>query len=65
MADYIIEATVKLRVKDADNFIDAAELAEEFFGIGLENLAYSDDEDDDHYEIEGVKIHWDRIDNRG
>lgn len=58
MSDYTFEAIVRLRVKDEEDFIEAAERAEEFFYQGLSSLAYSDDPDDDHYEIEGVNIDW-------
>ena len=58
MADYTFEAIVRLRVKDVEDFIEAAELAENFFSLGLANLAYSDDENDDHFEIDGVNIDW-------
>ena len=37
MSDYTFEALVRLRVK-ADDFHEAAERAEEFFSIGLEQL---------------------------
>ncbi len=58
MADYTFEAIVKLRVKDVEDFMEAAEYAEDFFHAGLANLAYSDDLEDDHYEIDAVKIDW-------
>lgn len=57
MSDYTFEAVVKLRVK-ADDFYEAAERAEEFFSAGLEQLAYSSDDEDDHYAIDGVNINW-------
>ena len=58
MDDYTFEAIVRLRVKNVEDFMKAAEKAEEFFSIGLEQLAYSTDDNDDHYEIEGVNIDW-------
>ena len=58
MNDYTFEAIIRLRVKNVEDFMEAAEKAEEFFSIGLEQLAYSTDDNDDHYEIEGVKIDW-------
>lgn len=58
MADYIIEAIVRLRVKDVEDFMEAGEYAEDFFFNGLADLAYSDDPTDDHYGIESVKIDW-------
>ena len=57
MSDYTFEALVRLRVK-ADNFYEAAERAEEFFSVGLEQLAYSIDDEDDCYSIDGVHIDW-------
>ena len=58
MDDYTFEAVVRLRVKNVEDFMEAVEKAEEFFSVGLEQLAYSTDDNDDHYEIEGVKIDW-------
>lgn len=58
MDDYTFEAIVRLRVKNVEDFMEAAEKAEEFFSIGLEQLAYSTDDNDDHYEIESVNIDW-------
>ena len=57
MSDYTFEALVRLRVK-ADDFHEAAERAEEFFSIGLKQLAYSTDDEDDCYSIDGVHIDW-------
>lgn len=58
MDDYTFEAIVRLRVKNVEDFMEAAEKAEEFFSIGLEQLAYSTDDNDDHYVIESVNIDW-------
>lgn len=58
MDDYTFEAIVRLRVKNVEDFMEAAEKAEEFFFTGLEQLAYSTDDNDDHYEIDGVNIDW-------
>lgn len=58
MAEYTFEAVVRLRVKDVEDFIEAAAMAEEFFSTGLEQLAYSSDDEDDHYAIDGVNIDW-------
>lgn len=58
MDEYTFEAIVRLRVKNVEDFMEAAEKAEEFFSIGLEQLAYSTDDNDDHYEIESVNIDW-------
>lgn len=58
MDDYTFEAIIRLRVKNVEDFMEAAERAEEFFSIGLEQLAYSTDDSDDHYEIDSVNIDW-------
>lgn len=58
MAEYIFEAIVRLRVKNVEDFMEAAERTEEFFSVGLEQLAYSSDDEDDHYAIDGVNINW-------
>lgn len=58
MAEYTFEAIIRLRVKNVEDFIEATERAEEFFSIGLEQLAYSTDDEDDYYSIDGVNIDW-------
>lgn len=58
MAEYTFDAIVRLRVKDVEDFMEAAAMAEEFFSIGLEQLAYSSDDEDNHYSIDGVNIDW-------
>ena len=58
MTEYTFEAVVKLRVKNVEDFMEAATMAEEFFSAGLEQLAYSSDDEDDHYAIDGVNINW-------
>ena len=54
MAEYIVEAKVCLRVRDVKDEYDGWNKAMEFFQQGLNSLAYSDDPEDDHYEIERV-----------
>lgn len=54
MAEYIMEARVRLRVLDAEDDYEGRQLGEDFFSIGLQSLAMSTDMDDDHYEIERV-----------
>ena len=56
MAEYIIEAKIRLRVKDAEDKYDGWDKAMEFLGQGLHYLAYSDDPEDDHYEIEDTQV---------
>ena len=56
MADYVMEAVIRLRVKDVEDEYDGWERAMEFFSQGLNHLAYSSDSDDDHYEIEECKV---------
>lgn len=58
MAEYTFDAIVRLRVKDVEDFMEAAAMVEEFFSIGLEQLAYSSDDEDNHYSIDGVNIDW-------
>ena len=53
MSDYTFEALVRLRVT-ADDFHEAAERAEEFFSTGLEQLAYSTDDEEDYYVCGGI-----------
>lgn len=56
MADYVMEARIRLRIRDVEDEYDGWERAMEFLGQGLNHLAYSDDPDDDHYEIEDAKV---------
>lgn len=56
MADYIITARIMLRVKNVKDDYEAYEFGENFLTLGLESLAMSTDDEDDHFEIEGVKI---------
>ena len=56
MADYVMEAVIRLRVKDVEDEYDGWEKAMEFFSQGLEYLACSSDPDDDHYEFEERKV---------
>lgn len=54
MAEYIMEARIRLRIKDAEDDYEGRQLGEDFFSIGLQSLAMSTDMDDDHYEIAKV-----------
>lgn len=56
MAEYVMEAKIRLRIKDVEDEYDGWERAMEFLGQGLNHLAYSEDPDDDHYEIENSQI---------
>jgi hypothetical protein len=56
MADYIMTAQVILRVKNAKDDYEAWEFGENFLTLGLESLAMSTDDEDDHFELEGAKI---------
>lgn len=56
MADYVMEAVVRLRVINVEDEYEGYDRALEFFHAGLNHLAYSDDTDDDHYEIEECRI---------
>lgn len=56
MAEYIMEARIRLRIKDAEDEYEGREMGENFLTLGLQSLAMSDDPDDDHFEIEGVNF---------
>lgn len=56
MSEYIMEARVRLRIKDAEDEYEGRELGENFFTLGLQSLAMSTDLEDDHYEVEGVNF---------
>ena len=56
MSDYIMEAKIRLRIKDAKDEYEGQEMGESFLTLGLQSLAMSDDPDDDHFEIEGVNF---------
>lgn len=54
--DYIADVRLQLRIKNVKDDNEAEEYARQFLYEGLADLAYSDDEDDDHYEIESVNF---------
>ena len=54
MAEYIMEAKIRLHIRDVEDEYDGWNKAMEFFQQRLNSLAYSDDPEDDHYEIERV-----------
>ena len=56
MAEYIMEAKIRLRIKDAEDEYEGRELGENFLTLCLQSLAMSSDLDDDHFEIEGVSF---------
>ena len=56
MAEYIMEARIRFRIKDAEDEYEGRELGESFLTLGLQSLAMSSDLDDDHFEIEGVQF---------
>ena len=56
MAEYIMEARVRLRILDAEDDYESRQLGEDFFSIGLQSLAMSTDMDDDHYKVERVDL---------
>lgn len=56
MAEYVMEARIRLRIKDVEDEYDGWDRAMEFFTLGLNHLASSDDPNDDHYEIEDCKV---------
>lgn len=56
MADFVMEAVVRLRVINVEDEYEGWDRAMEFFGQGINHLAYSDDPNDDHYEIEDCRV---------
>ena len=54
--DYLINLKLKLHLKNVKDQYEALSYAEDFASFGLESLCYSDDEDDDHYELMGCEI---------
>ena len=56
MADYIMEVKIRLHIRDVEDEYDGWNKAMEFFQQGLNSLAYSDDLEDDHYEIEDCQV---------
>ena len=56
MSDYIMEARIRLRIKDAEDEYEGREMGENFLTLGLQSLTMSNDPDDDHFEIEGVNF---------
>ena len=46
MAEYIMEAKIRLHIRDVEDEYDGWNKAMEFFQQGLNNLAYSDDLED-------------------
>ena len=53
--DYEVEIVLKVLVKDVEDVDDAVEYAEDFL-YGLNDMVYSTDEWDDHYDISSAKI---------
>ena len=56
MAEYIMEARIRIRIKDVEDEYEGREMGENFLTLGLQSLAMSDDPNDDHFEIEGVNF---------
>lgn len=53
--DYLIDIKFQLLIKEMENVDEAISYAEDFL-IGVNELSYSDDENDDHYEIMRAQI---------
>ena len=53
--EYFVDITLQVLIKDVEDEDEAIEYAEDFI-YGLNEIAYSSDEDDDHYEIEKSTI---------
>lgn len=53
--DYEVEIILKVQIKDVEDEDEAIEYADDFL-YGLNDMVYSTDELDDHYEITSNKI---------
>ena len=53
--DYEVEIILKVQIKDVEDEDEAIEYADDFL-YGLNDMVYSSDEWDDHYEIASNKI---------
>ena len=53
--DYEVEIVLKVLIKDVEDEDDAIEYADDFL-YGLNDMIYSTDEWDDHYDIANSKI---------
>lgn len=53
--DYEVEIILKVLVKDVEDEDDAVEYTDDFL-YGLNDMVYSTDEWDDHYDISSAKI---------
>lgn len=53
--DYEVEIILKVLIKDVEDEDDAVEYTDDFL-YGLNDMVYSTDEWDDHYDISSAKI---------
>lgn len=53
--DYEVEIVLKVQIKDVEDEDEAIEYADDFL-YGLNDMVYSTDEWDDHYDISSAKI---------
>ena len=53
--DYEVEIVLKVLIKDVEDEDDAVEYTDDFL-YGLNDMVYSTDEWDDHYDISSAKI---------
>lgn len=53
--DYEVEIVLKVLVKDVEDEDDAIEYIDDFL-YGLNDMVYSTDEWDDHYDISSTKV---------
>ena len=53
--DYEVEIILKVLVKDVEDEDDAVEYTDDFL-YGLNDMVYSTDEWDDHYDISSAKV---------
>ena len=56
MKSYQIDIHIKLKIKNVEDEYEASQYIDEFAAIGLDSLCYSDDENDDHYELMGSVV---------
>lgn len=56
--DYTVDIKLTLRVRDVEDEFEAQNYMEQFISSGLNDLCYSDDDDDDHYRLESAHADW-------
>ena len=59
MADYLVPMTIQILIKDINE--DELEQRIDDANFALSEIFYSNDADDDHFELHSNNIHWDQI----